>query len=307
MLTFLLIACALDPAADEAPPVRYDPAPEAPAILRDVALIDDEVKFTAPYVPGHRTTMDGRVALRVQGGPPGTVQHATMLSFYLFAPEKLSAPVMQGPPGAGILADATPFDVLFPPAVAPGVERLGHHAICDPTTETPGSRSNPYPCGDDDCYDVTVVNTTSTGVTAQVWGTPVTVRVRDPKTASARIVDVALGEPVPGMSILTSNEFTEPAVTMDGRLLTGRVGRFPRTWIHPETGASFTRPYDLMYAQLPDDAAPCDVTQWTTLHPMSHAPYDDQMVGRYGLAAWPFRDTEGAPTRGSTGRARTCS
>lgn len=276
----------------------YDPHPQVPAILRDVALIDDDARFTAPFVPGHRTTMDGRVALRVQGGPPGTTQLAQNLSFYLFVPEKLDAPVLDGPAGATILADTEPFDVVFPPALDPEVERLGHHAICDPTTEFPvaGERPNPYPCGNDgrnDCYDITVVSSTSPGLDAQMWGTPVTVEIEAPKTRDARIVDVRLGEPVAGTVIRSMTEFTEPAVTLDGRLLTGRLGRFPRRWINPVTGERKTRQYDLAYALLPDDAEPCDVTGWTDFHPMSHAPFDPRMIGRYGLAAYPFRDSEG--------------
>lgn len=276
----------------------YDPHPEPPAIQRDVAMIDDDVRFTHPFVPGHRTTMDGRVAVRVQGGPPGTERLAKTISFFLFAPEKLDDPIMSGPPGARILADAAPYDVDFPPAAAPGVERLGHHAICDPTEPfaVDGERPNPYPCGPDtahDCYDVTVINSTSNNIDTRLWGTPATVEVADPKTAQARIVRVELGTPVPGATIRTASEWTEPAVTRDGRLLTGRFGRFPRRWRNPNTGEVLTRPYDLAYAVLPDDASPCDVTGWTEFHPMSHAPYDPHMVGRYGLAAYPFRDSEG--------------
>ena len=44
------------------------PRPEPPTIMRDVALIDDDVRWTRPFVPGHRTTMDGRVA--IQSAPP---------------------------------------------------------------------------------------------------------------------------------------------------------------------------------------------------------------------------------------------
>lgn len=302
-LLALLAACGRE---DEGAPVAlahtaYDPHPLAPAILRDVAMIDDDVQFTHPYVPGHRTTMDGRVALRVQGGPPGTADLAENFSFYLFVPEKLDEPIATGPAGAAILATPEPWDVPFPPALDPAVTRLGHHAICDPTTEfpAPGERPNPYPCGPDtrhDCYDLVVISSTSgADLRSQMWGTPVTVEVSDPKTRDARIVGVELGEPVAGGVILTSTEFTEPAVTSDGRLLTGRLGRFLRAWTHPETGEVFARPYDLAYSQLPDDAAPCDVTGWTDFHPMSHAPYDPRMVGRYGLAAYPFRDAEGAP------------
>lgn len=277
---------------------EYDPHPEPPAILRDVAMIDDEVRFTHPFVPGHRTTMDGRVALRVQGGPPGTEQLSKTLSFFLFVPEKLTEPIMPGPPGAAILADSEPYDVDFPPAFDPAVKRLGHHAICDPTEEfpVPGERPNPYPCGPDDghdCYDITVINSTSDDVDLWMWGTKATIEVAAPKTAEARIVRVELGTPVRGTMIRASSEWTEPAVTRDGRLLTGRFGRFPRRWRNPNTGEFFVRPYDLAYSVLPEDAPPCDVTGWTEFHPMSHAPYDPNMVGRYGLAAYPFRDSEG--------------
>ncbi len=292
-LLVLLVGCVPEPLPE---PADYDPHPEPPTIDRDVAMVDDAAEFTRPYVPGHRTTMDGRVGVRVQGGPPGTVELAENLSFYLFSPEGLDEPILPGPPGARILADV--FDVPFPPALNPSVERLGHHAVCDPTLEfgAPGERPNPSACGPDDahdCYDFVVVSSTSRDLTTTMWGTPVTVQVEAPKTAAARIFDVVLGDSVRGTDIRATTEFTEPAVTMDGRLLTGRLGRFPRRWTNPETGEELRRPYDLAYAQLPDDAEPCDITGWTDFHPMSHAPYDPRMVGTYGLAAYPFRDTEG--------------
>lgn len=279
---------------------EYQHHPAPPTILRDVAMVDDDAEFVHPYVPGHRTTMDGRVAIRVQGGPPGTERIATNLSFFLFVPERLETPIMPGPAGARILAETEPFDVLFPPALDERVDRLGHHAICDPTMEfaVEGERTNPYPCGPDerhDCYDITVVSSTSPGVGARLWGTPVTIEVENPKTPEARIIDATLGEPVAGVEIPLTGEWTEPAVTIDGRLLTGRWGRAPRSWTNPNTGESMIRPWDLAYSVLPEDAEPCDVTGWTEFHPMSHAPYDPRMVDRYGLAAYPFRDSEGEP------------
>lgn len=278
----------------------YGAHPEPPAILRDVALINDEVAFTNPYVPGHRTTMDGRVALRVQGGPPGTERIATNLSFFLFVPERLQHPIMAGPPGPQILAETAPFDVEFPPALDPEVQILGHHAICDATLEFPveGERPNPYACGPDsahDCYEITVISTTSAGLGSQIWGTPVTVEVASPKTAQAHLVSVVLGEPVKGSYVPSTTELTEPAVTQDGRLLTGRLGRLPRDWVHPQTGETFSRFYDLAYSVLPPELDPCDVTGWVDFHPMSHAPYDPALIGTYGLASYPFRDTEGNP------------
>ena len=297
----LLLGCPTEePVLPEPLPVpgTYAEHPEPPAILRDVAAIDDDAQFTRPFVPGHRTTMDGRVALRVQGGPPGGTELSTQLSFYLFVPEALEEPLLPGPPGAAILPDPEPIRVDFPPALEDGVERLGHHAICDPTEEfaVTGEQPNPSTCGPgglNDCYDITIISSTSTGLSIQMWGTPATVEVSDPKTPQAALVSVVLGEPVAGIEISATAEWTEPAVTTDGRLITGRLGRFPREWTNPETGESFIRPYDLVYSVLPPEADPCDVTGWTDVHPMSHAPYDPAMVGTYGLAAYPFRDTEG--------------
>lgn len=304
-LCLLCVACdgaapATDGGLDAGPSVATDLRPEVPSISRDVALIDDGAHFTRPFVPGHRTTMDGRVGIRVQGAPPGTRALRENLSFYLFAPERLREPLLTGPNGAEILADPEPFDVPFPPGLDPAATRTGHHAICDATQEhaVPGERPNPFPCGPGDahdCYAITVISATTAGIGAQLWGTPARVEIGAPKTAGAHIVSVELGEPVAGAMIPLSVDWTEPAVTMDGRLLTGRFGLIPRNWTHPETGEVFTRPYDLAYSVLPEDAAPCDVTGWTAFHPMSHAPYDPAMVGRYGLAAYPFRDTEGNP------------
>lgn len=287
-------AKVFDPGPD---PLEYEPHPVTPSIQRNISLIDDDAQFTRPFVPGHRTTMDGRVAVRVQGGPPGPERLAQNLSFYLFVPERLQEPILAGPPGAQILAETQPFDVPFPPALEEGVERLGHHAVCDPTLEfaVDGEQPNPYLCGpgnEHDCYDFTIISTTSTQARAQLWGTPVTVEVENPKTPTARIVNVVLGESVAGKVITLTQEWTEPAVTMDGRLLTGRYGRVPRDWTNPNTGETFSRNYDLAYSVLPDDREPCDVTGWQDFHPMSHAPYDPDME-RYGLAAYPFRDTEG--------------
>ncbi|MEM9069823.1 MAG: hypothetical protein AAGE52_15020 [Myxococcota bacterium] len=288
---------AIVPDADT-PDAAHPPIfPEPPAIVRDVSMIGDDDEWNHPFVPGHRTTMDGRVALRVQGGPPGGGFLRTSLSFSLFVPERLEEAIMPGPAGAEILAEPTPFDVVFPPALEDGVERFGHHALCDATTEFPvdGEQPNPQPCGhapENDCYAITIISTIGRGFDAQLWGTEATVEVAEPKTPTAHLVNVTLGEPVPGLVLPFVGEFTEPAVTLDGRLLTGRLGRVPREWTNPETGEVFIRPYDLAYAVLPPDASPCDVTGWTQFHPMSHAPFDPEMRG-YGLAAYPFRDSEG--------------
>lgn len=300
LFAFLLVGACSDGGLGGPLPERYDPHPAPPALMRDVALVSDDAEHTHPFVPGHRTTMDGRVAVRVQGGPPGGERLRTMISFFLFAPEALTAPVLAGPPGVVMMPETSSVDVTFPPALATNVQRMGHHAICDATEPfaREGERPNPYACGpllENDCYDITIVNSVAAAFNISMYGTPATVVVADPKTPAARIVDVTLGEPVQGQQIGLTLEFMEPSVTMDGRLLTGRLGGVPRAWTHPQSGEVLFRPYDLVYSLLPDDAEPCDVTGWTEFHPISHAPHDPRMKGRYGIANYRFRDTEGRP------------
>lgn len=268
--------------------------PEPPAIPRDVALVertaDGGAAFTHPFVPGLRTTLDGRVAVNVQGP-------SDRINLYLFVPEKLGEPVMVSEPGAGILASTTPYSVPF------DVDEVRHHMICEAAAEflEPGRRANPYSCGPGgahDCYDVTHLGTSPMEPGepgAQLLGTPMTVEVTNPKTADARIVDVRLGETVRGAYAAGGN-WHEPTVTYDGRLLSGRrldKATIFLTWTNPATGRPLTRTYDLAYSLMPDDAEPCDVRAWTEYHPITHAPYDPRMIGRYGVAAFPFRDAEG--------------
>ena len=134
------LGCGSSSEGEVEPPISLDPRPEAPTILRDVAMIDDDVRFTHPYVPGHRTTADGRVAIQTQGG-------AQEIKVYLFAPEKLDVPIITGPTGAEILADTEPLLVPLPPELEPETGLRGHLAICDPVDGMPGAPPNPYPCG----------------------------------------------------------------------------------------------------------------------------------------------------------------
>lgn len=290
-----------DRTASERPPryAEYDLRREPPAILRDVALIDDEVEFTRPYVPAHRTTMDGRIGLRVEGADISPPEIAERLHFWLYKPERVNEPILPGSPGAAIV-DAGPFAVPHPllDTFDPVRDALGHYAICDATTDfpRPGERPNPRTCGPEgrhDCYEITILTTARIEGRSTIFGTEATVEVADPKTADARIVRVTLGATAKTEIPRSIGPLFEPSVTMDGRLLTGRFNRTPMQWTDPRTGEVFRRSYDLGYAVLPDDATPCDITAWTTFHPMSYAPFDPAMKGRYGLAEYPFRDTEG--------------
>lgn len=284
------------------PPPPPPPRPEPPLIMRDVAKMDDQFQFTSPIIPGNRTTMDGRVALVAEGGA-GNEESPVLrnLIFSLHVPERVSSPIMTGPAGAEILGNGEPVMVPVPKVIPAGLPLLNfnyHHTLCDASPEffTPGEKPNPYTCGTDgqnDCYDVTVITSTSQLLLASVWGTPVRIEVAKPKTPAAHIADIRLGQTVRGALLPASLNLNEPVVTEDGRLLTGRRGGFARPWTNPNTGQTGIYGHDLVYSVLPEHASPCDVTGWRQFHPISHAPYDPDMVGRYGLAAYPFRDTEG--------------
>jgi hypothetical protein len=271
-------------------------SPEQPAIMREVAPIQSG-QFMAPTIPPMRTTADGRVALNIK-------RINNKVGFFLFSPERLDEPLMDSSPGVEILADTAPFggglqQRAFHASRTPGAA-VTHLTLCDGTPESPspGEATNPSPCGDagaDDCYNLTVmtvVDLVDNGVDInQIWGTPVTVRVAGPKTELAEIAAIDVGQPVLGPS-WPINAFFEPMVTRDGRLLTGRVGNSTVTWTHP-SGEVMTHQYDIMYSVAPVSSAACDVTAFTELLPLSHAPYDDDMVGRYGIAEYPFRDPQG--------------
>lgn len=278
------------------------PRPEPPLISRDLARINDQFQFTSPIIPGNRTTMDGRVALVAEGGA-GREDSPIFrnMVFSLHVPERISSPIMTGPAGAAILGSSAPVMVPVPSVIPTGLPLVNynfHHTLCDATPEffSPAEQPNPYACGPDgknDCYDVTVITSTSILLETSLWGTPARIEVANPKTPDARIADIRLGDTVRGATLHNSPNLNEPVVTEDGRLLTGRRGGFARLWTNPNTGHTAVYGHDLVYSVLPEHAPPCDVAGWRDFHPISHAPYDPEMKGRYGLAAYPFRDTEG--------------
>jgi len=272
--------------------------PEQPAILREVAPIQGD-QFMGPAIPPMRTSADGRVALNMK-------RIGAKLAFFLFAPERLEVPWRDASAGTEILSNTTPFagglDQTLFHASTVDTPAVTHLTLCDGTPNWPasGDQTNPSPCAANpthDCYELTAITVVDagdeTGDPIEIWGTPITVAVAQPKTALARIVSIDVGQPVLGPT-WTIHSFFEPMITREGRLLTGRVGNSDLTWTHP-SGQVMTHEYDIVYSVAPESASPCDVTAFTELLPLSHAPYDDDMKGRYGIAEYPFRDAEGMP------------
>ena len=307
VLALVFTAAAAGQQAIQPGPLPVDPLPEVPVIQRDVALIvsSPQPHYTQPVIPAFRTSNDGRVALSLK-------KIAGKMGFFLNSPEKLSQPFLLSGAGAEILASTTPYlgglnQQLFYDSNASAIPggQIVHSTLCDGSSQFParGETASPYPCGTDgahDCYDLTVVAAfwdTSSGCSGpscallEIWGTPVTVEVTQPKTASAAIFDVRPGPPVLGPTYVVGS-FFEPVTTGDGRLFVGRIGNSQITWTDPG-GNPVTGSYDIVYSVYPESAPPCDVTRWTELRPVSHAPHDPEVQGRYGIAEYPLRDPEG--------------
>lgn len=266
--------------------------PDRPAVDRDVSLTRGD-DFLHPHIPPLRTTADGRVGISPK--PIGG-----MLRFYALVPEHLRAPFVAGPPGDEILAGITPYEVPETRFHGSTDRRRRHYALCDPTSEfhTAGETTSPYACGHDgrdDCYDFVVITSARLGTAdgqRQLWGTPVSVRVTRPKTAEAAIDRVITGPRRAG-PIHAVGSFFEPMTTNDGRLLSGRVATPDFEWTPAGSGETRRHFVDLVYS-FNANGRPCDVDQWHTFYPISHAPYDPDVKSRYGFAMAPFRDSTGA-------------
>ncbi|MCG8455041.1 MAG: LamG domain-containing protein, partial [Holophagales bacterium] len=264
--------------------------PDRPAILRDIHLIADG-KFTRPHAPPLRTSADGRIGLNQK-------KHTGKLAFYLLAPEKLNAPFLETPAGATILASTTPHLETSPePATL-------QHTLCDPTPDLSGSgTANPYSCGaggTDDCYAMKIVGSQSASTSQfKLWSTEVIVRVSQPKTAQAAIAEITFQNKVTGTILFSAPAMFEPTIAGDGRLLVGRIEKPDFSWQYPTTGTTTAMQgttidqwVDIVFAVY-EGGNPCDIHQWTEIHPISHAPHNTQTKERYGFALQPFVQPDG--------------
>ncbi|NVB40829.1 VCBS repeat-containing protein [Pseudenhygromyxa sp. WMMC2535] len=263
--------------------------PEIPTILRAVTGYEDG-EYVAPHVPPVRTSNDGRIATYLK--PNGANR-----KFALITPEVLDGHLVHQDPGVSVFSDTT----LTANAAFDGdANANGHHlSLCDGSSPLAGLAGqddlvNPRACGQDDCYDLHTITTVElANDQKQVWATPITVRVANPKTAAASITSITPGTPVAG-PIWDVKEAFEPMFTADGRLFVFRVGNSSIDWIDGE-GQQRTGSYDMVYAVMPADADPCDVTKLDGPYPISHAPFHPGLGERYGFARYPFRDPEGNP------------
>lgn len=294
LLAWMTVGC-LEPAPNDLP--QEDVAevalalnselPEAPSLSRDVALIQDQ-HYVHPTTPAFRTSADGRVAINLKGTTRGA------MTLTLMKPEALSggAPFATLSGGTPITAPSTQQiqdETLVPPNVSSGA--IDHRTLCD-------HGGNPRACDDDDCYDLTVVSSYRwsdiDGAKVRLLGTPLTVRVSQPKTAMAAIRSFSVDAEHASSVVLDVPTLLEPMVTSDGKLLVARIANSLLRWPRND-GTSVSGRYDIVYAVAPDGADRCDVRAWSQLYPISHGHFHAGLAQRYGFAHYQLRDPEGTP------------
>ncbi|MCG8672101.1 MAG: hypothetical protein MI867_22035 [Pseudomonadales bacterium] len=285
---------------------NYVELPQIPAVNRPVVGVTEKGGFTKPHIPPLRWTADGRLGVNSQVG--GFPYEPYPVQLYLIQPEAQEKPFLDSAPGPQTLVlDVTelPFRSLSP-------EKGGliqHTNICDPFYVDSDRRPNPYACGvngEDDCYDVTLISgLTDNGVDVppggtfnaqlaewdRVMGTPLHIRVTNPKTTNAQIAEVQYGEPKYAPN--RSGVLFETITPADGRLLVARRAYMPLLWQNDAKNKAQLGSYDLVYSVAPPEAEPCEVSYWTEFYPMTHAPYDERVSSRYLFAKQPFRDPTG--------------
>lgn len=272
--------------------------PEAPSILRKVTGIEDG-QFTAPHIPPVRTTLDGRLAINMKATAGG-------FRMGLLRPESLDQPFWNSSHSNEIYRDTGGITAIPRSRIFTSTEgHIGHVTICESKED-----ANPYKCGvngESDCYDLTLISAFvySGEAAVKLLGTPLYVKVDNPKTASATIADVKVGTEISashsmseGPKIRGAREFFEPMTTTDGKLIVGRIGNGSVAWDNGNRRARFDVAYSVQVPTESGDPEACKVENWTEIKPISHAYHDPDMkdgsqIPKYGFAENQLRDPQG--------------
>ena len=264
--------------------------PALPALAIRVVNFDTDGKRSSSVLSTERHNSDMRLAANMSA--------LNTMFFLARRPEAFSQPFDEVTVNGHSNGLHVPISELVSPQWADKMQ-VNATAICDGTnTDLDGEnvlRRNPYSCQDapdHDCYDVTLVNGIVDGGPAKLMGLPLTIKVRQPKTASAEVVAVVkrgAGKVVsltmqdygPGGVALAPRPIPHALglrnISMDGRVIT--IGAAP--------------PTGLIYNVSPSGAsfAPCDVAGWATqpFRRITEAHQDPRMAA-YGLGKYPIRD-----------------
>jgi hypothetical protein len=290
---------------------------------------------TRPHVPSFRTSRDGRIGLRVLTNgdftllmpekltaPVRLTESALEQNSYVMSKEGYVTEIQvnTAPAGSPPVWTPTPANgelYLNLPAGKTGSSGA-HYALFDPTPEDPvgGEKTNPMNIGGEDVYDLKVLvgyaydDTEANGIyrdSIQIFSTPVRIYVSNPKTTAAFIRRIERPEAPtagavynnPNTCVTSGGAVKELNIAGDGRLIVMRISRAGLAWKDPVSGVSHPeKNFDIVYSYYtPQQGAPCDPTKWTTLIPISHAPFDSRINTnkKFGFAMNPFRDPEGTP------------
>jgi hypothetical protein len=269
--------------------------PDRPVIDRTIHMAEghvsggDDRHWLNPYVPPLTTSADARIGLvhrPFQG-----------VFFRLIKPEKINQPFVESPAGMEIMNSTEIYDPAYegitnPSSDIPSRSNQGHMTICDPSGDfeelTGNTNESPYACGDtgaDDCYDLAVITQLDN---SQLASTHVHVRVANPKTVDANIVEITTGDTIAGGTAFSGGAFFEPTMTGDSNLMLSRTDS--------NSSPSLS---DIVYFHGDNvDAFPtCDVRKFTRRENIGHAPYDETINTRYGFAMQPFETLDNQGNR----------
>lgn len=286
--------------------------PEIPLANREVTSVNHRDGFRRPHLPPLRWTRDGRLGVVADTG--GVDGKPEPLRIQLNRPEVLQRHFVDSAPGVPTIDPETVEIHDYRRWGLPGSNLAQFATICEAAPDTP-ARANPYACGSDDCYDLTLIGAAVTqgfdtsvqvgnpgGIRSQIlpqlqpqdrlFSRQLTVRVSQPKTAQARIVAVDISSDYKVAPIRQGVLF-EPITPADGRLFIARRAGLPLVWRHSVSGQMRVGNYETVYSVAPPGAPACDVTQWGDLYPISHAPFDPRVKDKYLFAKYPFRDPMG--------------
>ena len=314
---FIFTPISIDSIYSSVPGHAY---PDYPALLNEdqIQAVDEDNPdyYNASFLPAHRTTADGRIAV-----PTSREDHLDR--FYLNVPERIDQTVPFTSPvasaGTSILArvNGEINSRLFSVEDLVNSDRTVHEdtsnnesfsfgqtSICDASMQFPQVDTSPVSCGSDqqpaDCYTFLLTTSFSerekkTGLLGgygnfkrtTLYGRKVRIVVVNPKTAQARIDQYDwVSEPIRGFEFSYSDpQFTsgnppmlEPMFSNDGRLLVFRTGMLNMQWSQNDGSMKQGR-FNMVYAVAPEDAQPCDITAFNSSHlaPLSHAYYDNSM------------------------------
>ena len=241
-----------------------------------------------PHMPPFRTTIDGRIGMRVT--------RAGNLQFFLITPELIDNHLLLSDRGVQGVSEQLNIPVRSVFELSNGQVLFGR-TICEKQP------TNPQPTGtQQDRYEFTVVGTASDQRTSMtMMSADFVAIINNPKTADASIESIEFVEgsfrTQPLDPSIWGVRYVEPNITRDGLLLMVKLSALVDDLVWDVPGsprrvyARGGRPTMYSYNSTTDQ--PCDISGWTQPHPISHAFHDTRINQKYGFAQYQLRDSEG--------------